>query len=116
MEEVLVWLLAAEDHLDSASSIVTDLNSVKDQFHKHEVNELKHALLIHLINFHFFKEFLLELTSQQGSVAAVLQEGTRLLKEGKMSNEEADEVRIQMRLLNSRWDQLRTKSMDRQAR
>ena len=111
-----MWLLAAEDHLDSASSIVTDLNSVKDQFHKHEVNELKHALLIHLINFHFFKEFLLELTSQQGSVAAVLQEGTRLLKEDKMSNEEADEVRIQMRLLNSRWDQLRTKSMDRQAR
>lgn len=38
MEEVLVWLLAAEDHLDSATSIVTELQSVKDQFHKHEVN------------------------------------------------------------------------------
>ena len=37
MEEVLVWLLAAEDHLDSATSIVTELQSVKDQFHKHEV-------------------------------------------------------------------------------
>lgn len=63
-----------------------------------------------------FQEFLLELTSQQGSVGAVLQEGTRLLKEGQMTNEEADEIRIQMRLLNNRWDQLRTKAMDRQAR
>ena len=37
MEEVLVWLLAAEDHLDSATTIVTELQSVKEQFHKHEV-------------------------------------------------------------------------------
>jgi dystrophin len=97
MEEVLVWLLAAEDHLDSATAIFGDLQSVKEQFHKHE-------------------EFLLELTSQQGSVGAVLHEGARLVKEGELSNEEADEIHIQMRLLNSRWDQLRTKSMDRQAR
>ncbi|KAI9557614.1 dystrophin [Daphnia sinensis] len=97
MEEVLVWLLAAEDHLDSATTILGDLQSVKEQFHKHE-------------------EFLLELTSQQGSVGAVLHEGARLVKEGELSNEEADEIHIQMRLLNSRWDQLRTKSMDRQAR
>ncbi|XP_046644687.1 utrophin-like isoform X8 [Daphnia pulicaria] len=97
MEEVLVWLLAAEDHLDSATTVCGDLQSVKEQFHKHE-------------------EFLLELTSQQGSVGAVLHEGARLVKEGELSNEEADEIHIQMRLLNSRWDQLRTKSMDRQAR
>lgn len=72
----------------------------------------------HDIGFLFagLQEFLLELTSQQGSVGAVLQEGTRLLKEGQMSVEEADEVRIQMRLLNSRWDQLRNKAMDRQAK
>ena len=70
----------------------------------------------YLTFFFQYQEFLLELTSQQGSVGAVLQEGTRLLKEGQMSNEEADEIRIQMRLLNSRWDQLRTKAMDRQAR
>ena len=37
MEEVLVWLLAADDHLDSASSNFTDLQIVKEQFHKHEV-------------------------------------------------------------------------------
>lgn len=96
MEEVLVWLLSAEDHLDSAPTNVTDLQSVKEQFHKHE-------------------DFLLELTSQQGSVGEVLHEGARLVKEGELSNEEADEIHIQMRLLNSRWDQLRTKSMDRQA-
>lgn len=97
MEEVLVWLLSAEDQLDSAQEIASDLPSLKEQFHKHE-------------------EFLLELTSQQGSVGAVLHEGTRIVKEGQLSNEEADEIHIQMRLLNSRWDQLRTKSMDRQAR
>lgn len=97
MEEVLVWLLSAEDQLDTAQEIASDLSSLKEQFHKHE-------------------EFLLELTSQQGSVAAVLHEGARIVKEGQLSNEEADEIHIQMRLLNLRWDQLRTKSMDRQAR
>jgi dystrophin len=64
----------------------------------------------------FMQEFLLELTKQQGSVGAVLQEGTRLLKESHLNNEEAEEIHIQMRLLNSRWDQLRTKAMDRQGR
>ena len=66
--------------------------------------------------FSCLQEFLLELTSQQGSVGAVLQEGARLLKDGQLSAEEGNEIRIQMRLLNSRWDQLRTKSMDRQAK
>ena len=37
MEEVLVWLLAAEDHLDSAPAIDVELQTVKEQFHKHEV-------------------------------------------------------------------------------
>ena len=38
MEEVLVWLLAAEDHLDTSSSLQDDLSNLKEQFHKHEVN------------------------------------------------------------------------------
>lgn len=37
MEDVLAWLLAAEDHLDSASAVVVDLQSIKEQFHEHEV-------------------------------------------------------------------------------
>jgi hypothetical protein len=37
MEEVLVWLLAAEDHLDTSSSLEDDLSNLKEQFHKHEV-------------------------------------------------------------------------------
>lgn len=37
MEEVLVWLLAAEDHVDSAPAIEAQLQPVKEQFHKHEV-------------------------------------------------------------------------------
>ena len=37
MEEVLVWLLAAGDHLDTAAAIATDLPAVKEQFHQHEV-------------------------------------------------------------------------------
>ena len=101
MEEVLVWLLAAEDLLDSSTAVdeaTSQLAAVKQQFHKHE-------------------EFLLELTSQQGSVGAVLNEGQRLLQSGsvQLTADESAEIRMQMKLLNSRWEQLRTIAMDRQA-
>lgn len=59
---------------------------------------------------------MLELTSKQGGIGDVLGEGSRLLKEGVMEEEEEEEVRVQMKLLNTRWEELRVKAMDRQSR
>jgi hypothetical protein len=39
-----------------------------------------------------------------------------MLSEGGLSRDEEDEVRVQMRLLNSRWEDLRIKAMERQTR
>jgi hypothetical protein len=62
------------------------------------------------------KGFLLELAGHQEGVGAVLEEGARMLSEGGLSRDEEDEVRVQMRLLNSRWEDLRIKAMERQFR
>jgi hypothetical protein len=62
------------------------------------------------------KGFLLELAGHQEGVGAVLEEGARMLSEGGLSRDEEDEVRVQMRLLNSRWEDLRIKAMERQSR
>lgn len=59
---------------------------------------------------------MLDLTSKQGGIGEVLGEGGRLLREGVMEEEEEEEVRMQMKLLNTRWEELRVKAMDRQAR
>lgn len=37
LEEVLTWLLEAEDKLSNSSLIEGGLESVKEQFHSHEV-------------------------------------------------------------------------------
>jgi dystrophin len=37
LEEVLTWLLEAEDKLSNSSVIEGGLESVKEQFHTHEV-------------------------------------------------------------------------------
>ncbi|XP_075226861.1 dystrophin isoform X2 [Lycorma delicatula] len=98
MEEVLTWLLEAEDKLSSEHSLPqnSSLEDVKDQFHSHE-------------------RFLMELSGHQEGVGAVLEEGARMLSEGGLSKEEEDEVKVQMKLLNSRWEALRIKAMEKQA-
>lgn len=48
----------------------------------------------------------------QSAVGAVLTEGARLLNEGVLQPDEEAEVKVQMRLLNSRWEALRLKAMD----
>ncbi|GAA6088544.1 utrophin-like, partial, partial [Tachysurus ichikawai] len=58
----------------------------------------------------------MELTAHQSSVGNVLQVGNQLISQGSLSEEEEDEIREQMTLLNSRWEALRVNSMDRQAR
>uniref|UniRef100_A0A3Q1EA72 Dystrophin-like n=1 Tax=Acanthochromis polyacanthus TaxID=80966 RepID=A0A3Q1EA72_9TELE len=97
LEEVLTWLLSAEDGLQAQPPISNHVEEVKEQFHTHE-------------------GYMVELTTHQGSVGRVLRAGAALLGEGNLSEEEDSEVREQMNLLNSRWEHLRVASMERQSR
>ncbi|XP_077443822.1 utrophin isoform X2 [Stigmatopora argus] len=97
LEEVLTWLLSAEDALQIQDEVSDDVEDVKEQFHTHEA-------------------FMMELTAHQSSVGNVLQAGNQLIAQGCLSEEVEDEIREQMSLLNSRWESLRVASMDRQAR
>ncbi|XP_058469744.1 utrophin isoform X4 [Solea solea] len=97
LEEVLTWLLSAEDALHIQDEVSDDVEEVKEQFHTHE-------------------SFMMELTAHQSSVGNVLQAGNQLIAQGSLTEEEEDEIREQMTLLNSRWESLRVASMDRQAR
>ncbi|CAN9498333.1 unnamed protein product [Ophioblennius macclurei] len=97
LEEVLTWLLSAEDGLQAQPPISNNVEEVKEQFHTHE-------------------GYMVELTTHQGSVGRVLRAGAALLGEGNLSDEEDSEIREQMNLLNSRWEHLRVASMERQTR
>uniref|UniRef100_A0A3P9A6P6 Utrophin n=1 Tax=Esox lucius TaxID=8010 RepID=A0A3P9A6P6_ESOLU len=97
LEEVLTWLLSAEDSLQMQEEVSDDVEEVKEQFHTHE-------------------DFMMELTAHQSSVGNVLQAGNQLISQGNLTEEEEEEIREQMSLLNSRWENLRVASMDRQAR
>ncbi|XP_041114936.1 dystrophin isoform X1 [Polyodon spathula] len=97
LEEVLTWLLSAEDALHTHGDVSSDVEVVKEQFHTHE-------------------GFMMELTSHQGGVGKVLHAGSKLLSEGKLSEDEENEIREQMNLLNSRWENLRVASMERQSK
>ncbi|XP_068575388.1 dystrophin isoform X3 [Cebidichthys violaceus] len=97
LEEVLTWLLSAEDGLQGQPAISNNVEEVKEQFHTHE-------------------GYMVELTTHQGSVGRVLRAGAALLGEGNLSEDEDSEVREQMNLLNSRWEHLRVASMEKQSR
>uniref|UniRef100_A0A3P8QCA9 Utrophin n=1 Tax=Astatotilapia calliptera TaxID=8154 RepID=A0A3P8QCA9_ASTCA len=97
LEEVLTWLLMAEDDLQGQDDVSDDVEEVKEQFHTHET-------------------FMMKLTARQSSVGYVLQAGNQLIAQGNLTDEEEDEIQEQMTLLNARWEALRVESMDRQAR
>ncbi|XP_057345118.1 utrophin isoform X6 [Manis pentadactyla] len=97
LEEVLTWLLSAEDTFQEQDDISDDVEEVKDQFATHEA-------------------FMLELTAHQSSVGSVLHAGNQLMTQGTLSDEEEFEIQEQMTLLNARWEALRVESMDRQSR
>ncbi|XP_076445085.1 dystrophin-like isoform X2 [Babylonia areolata] len=97
LENVLTWLLEAEEVMDRLPPIAPLVSGVKDQFNQHE-------------------EFMLDLTQHQDSIGAVLRDGNDLIMEGRVSPEEEHEIRVQMGLLNNRWEELRVKALDRQAR
>ncbi|XP_058428876.1 dystrophin isoform X10 [Marmota monax] len=96
LEEVLSWLLSAEDTLQAQGEISNDVEEVKEQFHTHE-------------------GYMMDLTSHQGRVGSVLQLGSQLIGAGKLSEDEETEVQEQMNLLNSRWECLRVASMEKQS-
>ncbi|XP_035177758.1 utrophin isoform X3 [Oxyura jamaicensis] len=97
LEEVLTWLLSAEDAFREQEEISGDVEEVKEQFGTHEA-------------------FMMELTAHQSNVGSVLQAGNQLVAQGNLSSEEEFEIQEQMLLLNSRWEELRVASMDRQSR
>ncbi|TKC34228.1 hypothetical protein EI555_010794, partial [Monodon monoceros] len=97
LEEVLSWLLSAEDTLQAQGEISNDVEEVKEQFHTHE-------------------GYMMDLTSHQGRVGNVLQLGSQLIGTGKLSEDEETEVQEQMNLLNSRWECLRVASMEKQSK
>lgn len=97
LEDVLTWLLEAEDKLNHATEPDCTLESLKNQFQEHEL-------------------FLVELSGHQDGVGAVLEEGARLLAEGGLQADEEHEVCVQMSLLNSRWEGLRKRAMGRQTK
>uniref|UniRef100_A0A671DRC2 Dystrophin n=1 Tax=Rhinolophus ferrumequinum TaxID=59479 RepID=A0A671DRC2_RHIFE len=96
LEEVLSWLLSAEDTLQAQGEISNNVEEVKEQFHTHE-------------------GYMMDLTSHQGRVGNVLQLGSQLIGTGKLSEDEETEVQEQMSLLNSRWECLRVASMEKQS-
>ncbi|XP_042312754.1 utrophin [Sceloporus undulatus] len=96
LEEVLTWLLSAEDTFQEQEDISDNVEEVKEQFATHEA-------------------FMMELTAHQSSVGSVLQAGNQLIAQGNLSEEEESEIQEQMTLLNSRWEALRVESMDRQS-
>ncbi|KAG1660545.1 Dystrophin [Nymphon striatum] len=97
LEDVLTWLLEAEGKLTMQDEICTDVEEVKIQFQHHE-------------------DFMLDLTSHQNKVGEVLQEGNHLISRGLLAVEEENEIQVQMSLLNNRWEDLRTKAMNRQTK
>ncbi|XP_041352153.1 dystrophin-like isoform X2 [Gigantopelta aegis] len=97
LENVLTWLLEAEEVIEKQVAIGSDVHTVKKQFNEHE-------------------EFMLELTKHQDSIGNVLKEGNDLIADGKVTEEEEHEIRMQMGLLNNRWEDLRLKALARQSK
>ncbi|XP_071957062.1 dystrophin-like isoform X2 [Antedon mediterranea] len=96
MENVLMWLLEAEEQLRLQEPMSEDVDRAKEQFHMHE-------------------DFMMELTDHQGSVGDALKNGNQLILNGELSEEVENEIREQMSLLNNRWENLRVSAMDRQS-
>lgn len=98
IENVLEKLLKAEETIDKDTTPPTDLNDSRKEFQNHE-------------------EFMLKLAEYQVSVGSALEEGTKLLTESSgLSNEEQNEIKHQLFLLNERWEALRIKALDTQTK
>lgn len=115
MERILQWILKLEEELDKQGDTVSDdLKVIKEQFQYHEVIEKKKNLAF--IEIFCLKEFMINLTQEQNQIGDVLQQGTQLLRSTELhfSTEDKAEIEEQMKILNRRWESLRSKSLDRQ--
>ena len=59
---------------------------------------------------------MLDLTKHQNSVGQVLQDGSKLINGGLLNQNEDNEVRQQMKLLNDMWENLRIKAVEKQSK
>ncbi|CAF1230460.1 unnamed protein product [Rotaria magnacalcarata] len=98
MERILQWILKLEDELDKQDTTLSnDLTAIKEKFQNHE-------------------EFMISLTKDQNQIGDVLVEGNKLLTSKKihLHPQRETEIKEQMKMLNHRWELLRSKSLDRQ--
>lgn len=60
---------------------------------------------------------MIDLTKDQNQIGQVLEEGNHLLTstEIQLSTREENEIKEQMKILNRRWESLRSKSLERQS-
>lgn len=103
LEAVLTLLLEDEQLLSQELPDSEDFQTAKLQFHENE-------------------SFMLKLTEHQEFVGEALEEGSTLINESQkkdgsgLSQEDQNEVRQQMVLLNERWETLRLRALDMQAK
>ncbi|XP_046806097.1 dystrophin, isoforms A/C/F/G/H isoform X5 [Lucilia cuprina] len=101
LEAVLTLLLEDEQILSEELSEPTDFLTAKAQFHDNE-------------------QFMLKLTEHQQYVGEALEEGSNLINESQksagLSPDDQNEIRQQMVLLNERWETLRLRALDVQAK
>nr|XP_036672658.1 dystrophin, isoforms A/C/F/G/H isoform X7 [Drosophila suzukii] len=102
LEAVLTLLLEDEQLLSQDLPDPEDFHTAKLQFHENE-------------------SFMLKLTEHQEYVGEALEEGSNLINESQkagagLSQEDQNEVRQQMVLLNERWETLRLRALDVQAK
>ena len=96
-EDVLEWLLEAEDKLKSWGDVPETLDEVKSQFQTNIV-------------------YMAYLKTNQEAVGKVLKSGKDLLTPGGLSSYQDKDIRVRNKLLLDRWESLRKKSMAREGR
>jgi len=62
------------------------------------------------------QEFMVRLTHKQTDVGSVLHDGSFLLQQTSLADDQRSAVDSQLTVLSNRWEDLRLKAMDRQAR
>lgn len=96
IEQVLTWLLEAEDELTTLTQMPrVELASVRSQFSD-------------------FESFMSSLTDSQDTVGRVLLRG-QMLSNKSESEEEKESIGANLHLVNTRWEALREQAMQEQA-
>lgn len=120
MERILQWILKLESELDRHDKTLSDdLKTIKEQFQHHEVIRKSKILISYDYSciFMYLKELMMSLTKDQNQIGDVLVEGNKILKSKKihLHPQQENEMKEQMKMLNHRWELLRSKSLDRQS-